>query len=284
MPQWPFVPGKLYQRRAIHAEFGGQAQGGISTPAKHPVIFAFTGKSGAQHGYNDARHSDGSISYFGEGQSGDMELVRGNRAIATHVAMGKDLLVFEATGKGRPVRYEGQFVCQGYDEATSVDSDGYSRTAIVFELVPIEAGVITAGVSVEPTLPVDDFRKLRELAYRAAKTPSKKTKSYTVSERSSIIRVYALARAGGTCECCGGAGPFLNQADQPYLEVHHLRRLTDGGPDSPGGVAAICPNCHREIHHGKLGAEKNVELYRLVQDIERRTFPDQFPEGIGGGG
>ncbi|MFC1652495.1 HNH endonuclease [Planctomycetota bacterium] len=35
-----------------------------------------------------------------------------------------------------------------------------------------------------------------------------------------------------------------------FLEVHHLFRLADDGPDIPDNVAAICPNCHRELHYG----------------------------------
>jgi hypothetical protein len=49
-----FQTGVTYNRRAdIHARFHGQMQGGISTPAKHSVIFAFTGTSGRRHGYSD---------------------------------------------------------------------------------------------------------------------------------------------------------------------------------------------------------------------------------------
>ena len=41
---WGFVVGRTYNRRRdIHTKFEGQRQGGISTPAKHPVIFLFTG-------------------------------------------------------------------------------------------------------------------------------------------------------------------------------------------------------------------------------------------------
>ena len=63
-----FVAGRVYNRRRdIHERYGGQPQGGISTPAKHPVIFAFTGASGARHGYVDEWTADGALRYFGEG-------------------------------------------------------------------------------------------------------------------------------------------------------------------------------------------------------------------------
>lgn len=81
MPIADFEIGHVYRRRDIHEKFAGQRQGGISTPAQHPLIFAFTGASGRQHGYADEWTDDGALRYFGEGQEGDMTLTRGNKAI-----------------------------------------------------------------------------------------------------------------------------------------------------------------------------------------------------------
>jgi hypothetical protein len=40
----PYELGRTYSRRKdIHGKFGGQQQGGISTPADIPFIFLFTG-------------------------------------------------------------------------------------------------------------------------------------------------------------------------------------------------------------------------------------------------
>jgi 5-methylcytosine-specific restriction protein A len=79
-----FSPGQMYRRRELHERFGGQWQGGISTPAKAPFIFLITGKSGKQHGYSDEWTNDGIFLYSGEGQRGDMRFVGGNRAICDH--------------------------------------------------------------------------------------------------------------------------------------------------------------------------------------------------------
>jgi 5-methylcytosine-specific restriction protein A len=88
--------GKTYNRRRdLHDKYGGQRQGGISTPSAHPLIFLFTGESGAQYGYRDGPRPDGTCWYTGEGQVGDMEMVRGNRAIRDHVTDGKQLHLFE---------------------------------------------------------------------------------------------------------------------------------------------------------------------------------------------
>ena len=54
----------------------------------------------------------------------------------------------------------------------------------------------------------------------------------------------------------------------PYLEPHHTTRLSDGGPDHPRCVGAICPYCHREIHFGENGAEKNINLRNFLLELE----------------
>ncbi len=128
-----FEIGSIYRRQELHNEYGGQRQGGISTPANHPLIFLFTGDTGEMHGYNDGWQSDGSFWYYGEGQRGDMEFVRGNRAIVNHSVNKKALYLFESVGSGK-VRFLGEFYCECYHENEAPDSDGKIRKAIVFEL------------------------------------------------------------------------------------------------------------------------------------------------------
>ncbi|MBZ9724869.1 hypothetical protein LB554_13010 [Mesorhizobium sp. CO1-1-11] len=120
-----FIRGEKYNRRRdIHARYGGQQQGGIITPANHNVIFLITGKRGQEYGYDDVFYDDGRIDYFGEGQVGDMDIVRGNRAIADHLANGKDLLWFEKEYPERSITFRGEYVCAGWRWGTSQDSKG----------------------------------------------------------------------------------------------------------------------------------------------------------------
>src|SRR5271169_2136063 len=90
-----FSPGRMYRRRELHEKFGGQRQGGISTPARAPFVLLITGDSGKQHGYSDEWSDDGLFLYTGEGQHGDMRLSGGNLAIRDHGKNGKALHVFE---------------------------------------------------------------------------------------------------------------------------------------------------------------------------------------------
>ena len=74
-----FEIGKIYNRRTdIHEIYGGQQQGGISTPRSVPSVFVFTGSAGLKHDYKDRYQPDGLFWYYGEGQEGDVELARGS--------------------------------------------------------------------------------------------------------------------------------------------------------------------------------------------------------------
>ena len=98
-----FVRGREYRREEIHRQLGGQRSSGIVTPRAAPVVLLFSSPSGRAYGYRDGWSEDGRwYFYTGEGQRGDMRLVRGNRAIAEHRASGRQLWVFEFT-RPRPL-------------------------------------------------------------------------------------------------------------------------------------------------------------------------------------
>jgi 5-methylcytosine-specific restriction protein A len=79
-----FNVGQTYRRKDLHDQYGGQRQGGISTPADQPLIFLFTGGRGSLWGYEDSWEPDGTFRYSGEGQTGDMEFRAGNLAVRDH--------------------------------------------------------------------------------------------------------------------------------------------------------------------------------------------------------
>lgn len=74
-------------------------------------------------------------------------------------------------------------------------------------------------------------------------------RTVTVRDRSQAVRAAVLARAAGRCEYCGAEG-FLRADGYIYLETHHVIPLHEDGADSTSNVAALCPNHHREAHHG----------------------------------
>ena len=202
------------------------------------------------HGYADRYRDDGVFEYFGEGQIGDMQFRAGNRAVAEHTAQGKGLLLFKKTSHG--LRFEGEMVCEGYHHEFAPDRLGNQRNAIVFELRPLEA--VVQKVEEQPTSFNTSLEELHKLALGSTETSRKPSQGKrNIYQRSNDVRIYVLARAKGKCEGCGVVAPFLRSDSSPYLEPHHLRRLSDGGPDHPAHVIALCPNCHRRVHFGADG-------------------------------
>lgn len=272
-----FEQGKIYnRRREIHGRYGGQRQGGMSTPKDHPTIFLFTGEGGAEHGYRDEPKLDGTYWYTGEGQRGDMAFVRANRALLEHHEDGKQVHLFEALGNG-DVRYIGEVSYLGHHFEERPDSGGRMRQAIVFELglePPAELGeLVQAREPIEHYSARQLLRKpleeLRRLALAGAgKNASLRVQRRNVHVRSDAVRTYVLRRAGGACEGCGAPAPFQTKQGQPYLEPHHTTRIADGGPDHPAHVIALCPTCHRRVHHAHDGGEYNTGLIRRLAQIE----------------
>ena len=100
MDKTPFIPNHIYRRSNIHDQYGGNRQGGISPSAKFPFIFIFSGKTGAQYGYKDGWDNPKVFSYTGEGQVGEMKLIKGNLALKDHLSNGKRVFLFEYAQKG----------------------------------------------------------------------------------------------------------------------------------------------------------------------------------------
>lgn len=88
-------------------------------------------------------------------------------------------------------------------------------------------------------------------------------------ERDPLVRDWVLRAAHGICECCEQEAPFELNDGLPYLEVHHIRHLANEGSDTVSNTVALCPNCHRELHHGKHKDELVENLYACVPRLKR---------------
>lgn len=98
----------------------------------------------------------------------------------------------------------------------------------------------------------------------SAATTRTRTSSVTAYVRDAGVRSRVLDRSGGRCEYCGVDG-FTMENGQVYLETHHIVPLCDLGPDTPGNVIALCPNHHREAHHGANRYSLQLEFAGVVR-------------------
>jgi 5-methylcytosine-specific restriction protein A len=89
--------------------------------------------------------------------------------------------------------------------------------------------------------------------------------------RDAAVVAWVLDLANGVCECCRKVSPFIREDGTHYLEVHHLKRLADGGSDTISNAIATCPNCHRELHYGVNKEKRKLEIYGLV----KRLIPEK---------
>ena len=75
-----------------------------------------------------------------------------------------------------------------------------------------------------------------------------------------VLRDTALARRvkadfDHTCQICSTR--ILLSDGTPYAEAHHVRPLgaPHNGPDHPGNIVCVCPNCHVLLDYGVIAAD-----------------------------
>jgi hypothetical protein len=79
--------------------------------------------------------------------------------------------------------------------------------------------------------------------------------------RDPVVVAYARTRASYKCEISDCATvAFETLSGLPFVEVHHIHPLGEGGQDKIQNVACLCPAHHREAHHGKYKDVITVSL------------------------
>lgn len=266
-----FEFGEEYPRRKLLAYVGSkQPQSGIIWGPNRTdcVIVTSGGRHSQKAGYYDERKADGSWIYFGQGESGDQDpakysnklLIDGERSVylfSTKEPTSEQIKFRQDFSKR--YRCEGLFNVLTWDIFIPTDGKRAGDKLLRFHLIP--AGDVHSSGAPEGYNLLDseeilsEMRKVAILYGHAPVQVKRSLKEYR--QGSSYIKKYAQLRAMGTCEKCDRPAPFLDAGGKPFLEVHHIFRLADDGPDSPVNVAAICPNCHREAHFGS-----NPEMFR----------------------
>jgi len=89
-----------------------------------------------------------------------------------------------------------------------------------------------------------------------------------VFERRADVKAWVLRESGGQCELCRSPAPFVGVDGEPFLELHHVVQLAFGGPDTVENAVALCPNCHRRIHHAVDRDEHRAVLYSKVYRLQ----------------
>lgn len=143
---------------------------------------------------------------------------------------------------------------------------GANVLPVIEELISQHEGSVSVP-QIEFEEQVSKLRREKNLPTPQGNTsPNKQVKESTSFSRDPKVVAWVLKNSGGTCESCNEPAPFTKPDGDFYLEVHHLRRLADGGSDTITNAVAICPNCHRRLHYAN---DRNEVLSNLYQQISR---------------
>jgi 5-methylcytosine-specific restriction enzyme A len=275
-----FEIGAEYDRdELLHFTGSRLIQSGIIWGPKEPncLIVTTGGKHATHAGYQDEKNTDGSWFYIGQGSEGDQFvqkkanalLVDGIRNILLFSTREPNVREVKTKGNRRKFyRYEGMFNALSWDFVSPSTGKRKGNQLIQVHLFPAsniyaQETMLIAGEHMNQP-------SLKKMKAEIQQLNQQKKARLTIVEyqyRSKLIKQYALGRANGTCELCGNEAPFLSSANNPFLEVHHILKLADDGPDSCENVAALCPNCHREAHFGK---ERSIILEKLKIIIQTK--------------
>jgi 5-methylcytosine-specific restriction protein A len=259
-PNLSFEIGQRYVREDLHEVCGGNKQPGISPITDLSAIFLFASTDSTEYGYRDEWLPNGHFLLTGVGQEGDQSWSGLNKSLATHAADGRRVFLFERVPDREPtvVTYVGEVEYVTHREDTLPDVNGDMRTVYRFELRPVGGDEVESPVSLAEA----SLEELYAIAERAAPdgSPAAVRSTKQTYARSEAVRAFALRMADGVCQGCEEPAPFEDDDGEPYLEVHHLHRLSDAGPDHPDNVIALCPNCHARVHNGANGEAFNQTL------------------------
>lgn len=91
----------------------------------------------------------------------------------------------------------------------------------------------------------------------------------------------ARATAAGAplkCESCGEP-TFMTAAGIPYVEFHHMIPFgTNNGPDHYLNLLALCPMCHRKLHHMNVADKRALYTGIDLHNHMNKTIVDRLTE------
>ena len=279
-----------YDRDSL-LKFCGSKQGQVGiiwgSGAPDVVICTAGGRHSKRAGYNDGPQGDGSWVYFGQGASGNQSPEKfANRLL---VDGARTVLLFETREPAaREIREQGNyrkkylfvgvFLVESWDVFVPKHGERTGDELLRFCLLPVELASLETANAASPNESGSSWAKFREKLSKEGNKPKRgKPSPSEYYTRSEAIKKYARWRAQGLCEMCGSFAPFCTKNDVPFLEVHHIHRLADDGPDLPENVAALCPNCHRELHLGAQSISLKEALLDTVSAKENALDAELIP-------
>lgn len=243
--------------------------------------------------YNDKWESK-ILHYTGQGTVGDQTLTRNNKILFESKEKGTKVFLFEVFNKGEYF-YQGEVeLAEKPYQVNEPDVNGNIRIVWKFPIKKIdnnlptpiqEEEIIKIENKAEMSLSSITYEELKEKAYGVDGIVSERPVVTLHRTRNPYVSKHVKNRANGVCDLCGKEAPFNNKDNTPYLESHHVIKISDNGPDVVYNAVALCPNCHKKLHiledPEDIKKLSNIILKYLIEDdaeeqieLHRELFKD----------
>jgi len=266
-PDIPLVPGDVINNERLVEIFLCSSQGGMRRSLKTGTLVVVSNHVSSFYG---DRWEQNTLYYTGMGQVGDQSLAGNqNKTLFEIKTNGVRVHLFEVFKKGR-YTYVGEVELGALPfQEKQPDVDHNMRSTWVFPIV-LKSGGEPLAVSLGDFRSVQDIHAKKVSKYSDSQLlallpaegnkPSKRaTQSYEYCRDPHVVTA-ALRRAKGICQLCDSPAPFIKKDGTPFLEVHHIQSLSEGGEDTLRNCVALCPNCHRKVH----ALKKPTDLKKLI--------------------
>lgn len=279
--------GKTYNNNQIMEHFKCDGQSGMRKSNRTNSLVLI-----AKHINNlyDDKWIGNVLHYTGEGLEGDQEITRQNKTLYNSRNTDIKVYLFEVFEEGKYI-YQGEVeLAEDPYQTDELDVKHNMRKVWKF---PIQRKDKKSPEAIEEEV----IKKNEEKREKKAKKSTNKqiierlknvdgkpgTRKTIVQhkERNADVVEYTKRRSKGMCDLCKNEAPFKNKMQEPYLEVHHVITLAEGGPDQIYNTVALCPNCHRKMHVVKSKDDKeklqNI-IYQYLKEEGMSEFIDKWNE------
>lgn len=249
--------GKTYSNAEIAEIFGCSPQGGMRRSHKTNTLVLLAKHHRAL--YNDQWTEDGILYYTGEGKRGNQKLNKQNKTLANSNESDINVFLFESF-EDNIYYFSGEvYLAEKWYEDQELDELFEMRKVFKFPLKRKTANNLIISEDILIKCEKQKNKKISLLPLKTVKALAKKNGS-KISKRQALatnyyrdpyVADYTKRRAKGICDLCNLQAPFKNKLGEDYLEEHHVKMLSQGGPDEIYNTVALCPNCHRQIHINK---------------------------------
>ncbi|MHA8262696.1 HNH endonuclease [Lactobacillaceae bacterium Melli_B3] len=250
--------GDVLSNDQLHRTFNVSTQGGMRKSNLNHCLVLIAKENGNL--YPDKWDGD-TLLYTGMGKVGDQSFYdRQNKTLFEADQSDVQIFLFVQTKPNRYTYYGPVRLAKQPYYAQAADEQNQMRRVAMFPLVPTGNldqihRINQRTVRDSRTQQTNQLRKrsVRQLATTLNAQPpaanrlvSKRIVAKSVVEPNPIVQTLAKKLANGHCQLCGQPAPFEYE-QQPYLKVHYLTALDNGGSDALANAVALCPNCYQKM-------------------------------------